>query len=254
VLMLALDVPARLVTGYQGGERNPVDGLWLVRQSDAHVWVEIWQAGQGWLRVDPTAAVAPARIDAFLRLTPPQGLVGQALSTFSPTLVAQLQATWEALDNRWNQWVLNYTQSQQLDLLKKLGFTDPNLQDLAFVLSGTLALISLLGVGWLWWERRAQDPWLRLLAKAKRELAAAGIASDPTSSPRQLALQVLAKYDNQGNQADQARAWHDWLLQLEALRYAKAERPVGVVSVTGLTGLAGLTALKKQLHRLHLRS
>ena len=53
VLMRAMDIPARLVTGYQGGERNPVDGFWIVRQSDAHAWTEVWLAGQGWVRVDP---------------------------------------------------------------------------------------------------------------------------------------------------------------------------------------------------------
>ena len=59
VLMRAMDIPARIVTGYQGGERNPVDGFWVVRQSDAHAWTEVWLAGRGWVRVDPTSAVAP---------------------------------------------------------------------------------------------------------------------------------------------------------------------------------------------------
>ena len=57
-----MDIPARIVTGYQGGELNAVDGYWVVRQSDAHAWAEVWQAGRGWVRVDPTGAVAPGRI------------------------------------------------------------------------------------------------------------------------------------------------------------------------------------------------
>ena len=65
--MRALGMPARIVTGYQGGERNPVDGFWVVRQSDAHAWAEVWLAGRGWVRVDPTAAVAPERIGPFQR-------------------------------------------------------------------------------------------------------------------------------------------------------------------------------------------
>jgi hypothetical protein len=246
VLMRALDVPARIVTGYQGGERNPVDGLWLLRQSDAHVWAEVWQAGQGWVRVDPTAAVAPGRIGAFGRLAQQQGLVGQVLGNFSPTLTAQLQATWEALNNHWNQWVLNYTQSQQLDLLKRLGFAYPDLKNLASVLIASVTLISLVGAVWVWWERSAQDPWLRLLARARRQLDAAGIGSDPTSSPRQLALHVLAKY---GSQDSQGQAWHDWLLELEALRYARPDRTGSQVSAK-----ARLAQLKKQLRRLHFKS
>jgi transglutaminase-like putative cysteine protease len=56
-------IPARVVGGYQGGERNPVDGYLVVRQSDAHAWAEVWLEGRGWVRVDPTAAVSPARIE-----------------------------------------------------------------------------------------------------------------------------------------------------------------------------------------------
>ena len=244
VLMRALDVPARIVTGYQGGERNAVDGMWLLRQSDAHVWAEVWQAGQGWLRVDPTAAVTPGRIDTFGRLLPQQGLVGLALGNFSPTLAGQLRAIWEALDNRWNQWVLNYTQSQQFDLLKSLGFAHPDLKDLALVLIGALVLMSLLGVGWAVWERSAQDPWLRLLVLARRKLLAAGIVSDPASSPRQLALHVLARYGSRDQR--QAQAWHDWLLKLEALRYARTDLARGQSS-------ARLRQLKKQLQRFDFR-
>ena len=66
VLMRAMGVPARVVTGYQGGERNPVDGYLAVRQSDAHAWAEIWLPGRGWRRVDPTAAVAPERVSRNL--------------------------------------------------------------------------------------------------------------------------------------------------------------------------------------------
>jgi transglutaminase-like putative cysteine protease len=65
VLMRALDIPARIVTGYQGGEMNSLDEYWTVRQRDAHAWAEVWQQGQGWVRVDPTAAVAPGRIGSL---------------------------------------------------------------------------------------------------------------------------------------------------------------------------------------------
>ena len=79
ILMRALDVPARIVTGYQGGERNAVDGFWIVRQSDAHAWAEVWLADRGWVRVDPTAAVAPGRIGSLQRLQAPRGVIAEAL-------------------------------------------------------------------------------------------------------------------------------------------------------------------------------
>ncbi|POA15350.1 DUF3488 domain-containing protein, partial [Pseudomonas sp. FW300-N1A1] len=88
------------------------------RQSDAHAWAEVWQEGAGWVRVDPTGSVAPGRIGQFQRLTPQPGLFAGAIGVMSPTLVQNLRAAWEAVNNGWNQWVLNYTQSRQLDLLK----------------------------------------------------------------------------------------------------------------------------------------
>ena len=145
VLMRALDVPARIVTGYQGGDRNPVDNLWTVRQSDAHAWAEVWIAGRGWTRVDPTGAVSPGRVGAFQRLRAPQGAFATAMGTvIGPGLAQHLRAVWEAANSGWNQWVLNYTQSRQLDLLKALGFESPSWQDLTMVL-GVLTIVAALG-------------------------------------------------------------------------------------------------------------
>ena len=242
VLMRALDVPARIVTGYQGGERNSVDDFWTVRQSDAHAWAEVWQAGRGWVRVDPTAAVAPGRIGASQRLSVPRGAMAQALGEFSPTLSAQLRAAWEAVNNGWNQWVLNYTQGKQLGLLKNLGFKTPSWQDLSYLFMGVLVLTSLAGGAWTLWERSQHDPWLRLLHKARRRLAQAGIASTPASSPRQLARQVLATYGARG------QALHDWLLALEAQRYAGA--PAASQSARHTSQRRQLAALRQQWRRL----
>ncbi|MDP1954500.1 MAG: DUF3488 and transglutaminase-like domain-containing protein [Polaromonas sp.] len=214
VLMRALDIPARIVTGYQGGEINPVDGFWVLRQSDAHAWAEVWQADQGWVRVDPTSAVSPGRTGAFQRLAAPQGIVGQALGTLSPNLSAQFRATWEAVNNRWNQWVLNYTQGKQLNLLRSMGFDSPSWEDLAYVLIGVIVLVSAAGAAWGLWDRVQHDPWLRLLARTRKQLHKAGISSSPATPPRALALQVLARYGSGG------QALHDWLMQLEAQRYA----------------------------------
>jgi transglutaminase-like putative cysteine protease len=214
VLMRAMDIPARIVTGYQGGESNSVDGFWVLRQSDAHAWTEVWEAGKGWVRVDPTSAVAPGRTGAFQRLAAPQGLVGQALGNFSPTLAAQFRATWEAINNRWNQWILNYTQGKQLQLLKDIGFDSPSWEDLSYVLIGIIVFASLVGVAWGLWERSQHDPWLRLLGRARKQLGKAGLVSHAGTSPRQLATQVQERYGNEG------QALYNWLLQLEAQRYA----------------------------------
>ncbi|MES2424568.1 MAG: DUF3488 and transglutaminase-like domain-containing protein [Pseudomonadota bacterium] len=234
VLMRALDVPARIVTGYQGGERNNVDGFWVLRQSDAHAWTEIWQAGRGWVRVDPTAAVAPSRVGAFQRLQPQRGAIAQAFNSafsLSPGLLANLRASWEALNNGWNQWVLNYSQGRQFSLLQNLGFNSPSWQDLSYLLIGIVVAVSLLGALWAWWERSQHDPWLRLLERTRRKLEQAGLDLPATSPPRQMAQAARRHF------GDEAQALHDWLLALEALRYAP--HPA-----------ARLATLKRDFHQL----
>jgi transglutaminase-like putative cysteine protease len=214
VLMRALDVPARIVTGYQGGERNPLDGYWTVRNADAHAWAEVWMEERGWVRVDPTGAVSPGRVGAFQRLQAPKGAFAAAMGALSPGMVQNLRAVWEAVNNSWNQWVLNYTQSRQMDLLKALGFESPSWQDLTTVL-GTLVIAAALGgMGWSLWERSQHDPWLRLLARARQRLARAGLPLPETLPPRAMAERVRAQF---GAPAD---AVADWLLRLERLRYA----------------------------------
>ncbi|WP_422847363.1 transglutaminaseTgpA domain-containing protein [Acidovorax sp. M14] len=215
VLMRALDVPARIVTGYQGGERNPVDGYWTVRNADAHAWAEVWMESRGWVRVDPTGAVSPGRIGAFQRLRAPQGAFATAMGTvISPGLAQNLRAVWEAVNNSWNQWVLNYTQSRQLDLLKSLGFESPSWQDLTMVLGILIIVAALGGMGWSLWERSQHDPWLRLLARARQRLARAGLVVPDTLPPRAMAERVQAQF------GAPAAAVADWLLRLERVRYA----------------------------------
>lgn len=241
ILMRAMDIPARVVTGYQGGEVNSVDGFWVVRQSSAHAWAEVWEAGRGWVRVDPTSVVAPTRIGEYERLVVPQGAVARALGAFSPTLMTQLRLFWEATNNSWNQWVLNYTQGSQLDLLKNLGFESPSWEDLSYILIAIVVAVALLGAGWTWWDRAQHDPWVRLLTRARKHLDKAGIPSTAATSPRQLAQQVLARYGEQ--QGSSAQTLADWLLRLEQQRYAAAPAGMG-------KGTQQLHALREEFSRL----
>ena len=238
ILMRALDVPARVVTGYQGGERNTVDDYWVVRQSDAHAWAEVWLPQRGWVRVDPTSAVAPSRVGALQRLQAPRGVIASALGNVSPALALGLRAAWDAMNNGWNQWVLNYTQSRQLSLLKDIGFESPSWEDLGLVLAGVLVLVSLLGAGWALWERSQHDPWLRLLGRTTRRLRRAGIVIAPNSPPRRIAQQLRSP---PADTRAEFGAIADWLLRLEVLRYANP------TSSTGRTSLAALQREWRQL-------
>jgi protein-glutamine gamma-glutamyltransferase len=218
IMMRSLDIPARIVTGYQGGEVNSVDGYWTIRQSDAHAWVEVWLAGRGWVRVDPTAAVAPGRTGSLQRLRAPAGAIATAMEAVNPQFWAQLRATWEAVNNGWNQWILNYNQSAQLDLLKNIGFDAPSWEDLGYVLIALVVLASLVGAAWTLWDRHRQDPWLRLLERAARQLRAAGVPVAPGMPPRTMAQTVRTHWGAADQRTQQLT---HWLLALEALRYAR---------------------------------
>ncbi len=215
VLLRAAGVPARIVTGYQGGERNPVDGLWTVRQSDAHAWAEAWLPGEGWIRIDPTAAVAPARIDQLQRLQAPATLLENTMgNVVGPNVLQQLRARWEAINHRWNDWVLNYARSDQDHLLRRLGLEQwQPLQvagGLAAIVAATLAALGVQR----WRRQRIADPWLRLMHRARQQLARAGIAHAHSLGHQALAQAAQAQWGNE------SQALQNWLLQMEQWRYA----------------------------------
>jgi len=187
VVLRALGVPARVVTGYQGADPSLIDGYVIVRNSYAHAWAEYWQPGTGWTRADPTAAVSPERIGRSRSLAPPPGFVVSALDTVSPNLLAGLRSGWEALNNRWNQTVLTYSRNSQLDLLKSLGMKSPSWEDLAYLLISVLSAASIVAAGWAWWDRRRQDPWTRLATRMRLGLQRLGIAAEAHHAPRALA-------------------------------------------------------------------
>ncbi len=174
VLMRALGIPARVVTGYQGGERNPVDGWWLVRQADAHAWAEVWIAERGWLRVDPTGAVAPERIERGVRLEP--GFAGTAGFDLAAPLFARLRFNLDAVSNAWNQWLLSYDHGHQQRLFVWLGLPIDDWRAiaaaLALALTVALGAIAVLTLH----PRSARDPVQRAWDEFCRRLSKAGLA------------------------------------------------------------------------------
>jgi transglutaminase-like putative cysteine protease len=218
VVLRAMDIPARVVTGYQGTDKEPVDGYYIVRQSNAHAWVEYWQPGEGWVRVDPTAAVAPDRIARGDSLVPRPGVVVGALGSVSPQLLARVRSALEAANNRWNQWVMNYSRGQQFRLLESLGVHAPTWQDLALALITLLCAGSLAAAGWALWDRQRQDPWQRLQQRVLQRLAQLQVPVQPHEPPRTRALRVREQLGEAGEALAQ---------ELEALdrsRYAQPGR------------------------------
>ncbi|ACO46597.1 transglutaminaseTgpA domain-containing protein [Deinococcus deserti] len=159
-LMRAAGLPARIVGGYLGGEINPDGGYMIVRQQDAHAWTEVWLPDRGWVRVDPTAVVAPARVNANLStaLTRPQ-----ATAAVEPGPAAQLRLRFDAVQNRWNDWVVGYDGAQQRDLLTRAGLGGVGSAPYLMVLPVLLALAFLPGLLVQRAQARPRDPAARAL-------------------------------------------------------------------------------------------
>ena len=215
VIMRALGVPARIVTGYQGIDFLPVDGYYAVRQSHAHAWTEYWQAGRGWVRADPTGAVAPERIRRSLALEAPPGFIAGAFEAVSPDLRLSLRRFTEALDNRWNQWILGYGKNQQFDLMGQLGMQSPDVLSLVRVLVVLVVAAGLAGAIWAWFDARRQSPWQKLRQGIARELARLGIEAKPSDTLAALAQRLRQQRGTSAEAAAQA------LLALNLHRYGR---------------------------------
>src|SRR5690606_24983387 len=141
VLMRAAGIPSRIVLGYQGGEMNPLGDYLIVRQSDAHAWNEVWLEGRGWVRIDPTAAVAPERIEAGMSAAR-FGDAGARWGLTAPTRwLYNLGLTWDALNARWNGWVLGYGPDNQNRFMRWLGMDEPDWRKMVLTLLAILLLL-----------------------------------------------------------------------------------------------------------------
>jgi transglutaminase-like putative cysteine protease len=192
-LMRAARVPARVVTGYLGGDVNPVNFYMEVRQSDAHAWAEVWLPNKGWIRVDPTAAVAPGRIEAGLA-----GSVsaGDALPFFARTDLAwvrNLRYNWDALANAWNQAVLGFNPERQREVLLKFGL-EPDWLNMGIALSLSCGILMLGFMAYLTRRYQAGDPVLRAYLAFCAKLAKHGVARRADEGPLDFARRAAAAW------------------------------------------------------------
>jgi transglutaminase-like putative cysteine protease len=193
-LMRAAGVPARVVTGYQGGELNPIGNYLIVRQADAHAWAEVWIEGEGWVRVDPTAAVSPSRIQRGIASALPAGDPLPVMMRAQYDWLRQFRHTWDAAANAWNQWVLGFDERRQRDLLRRVGMATPSWQAMgAALLVGTGAVLLAFTATMLWRLRaRPADPAQRAYARFCGRLARRGLARRAAEGPRDFARRVSA--------------------------------------------------------------
>jgi transglutaminase-like putative cysteine protease len=163
-LMRAAGIPTRIVTGYYGGTYNP------------YAWDEIWIAGRGWMRVDPTAAIAPARVESGLEGTLAGERLGLGVRARLPW-VTDLRLRLDALGQLWRQRFLRFNQVAQLSLIERLGIEEPDAQKIVLVMAAGLVLAFL----WLVWQLRreqrteSKDPAILAYRRLCRRLAAIGL-------------------------------------------------------------------------------
>lgn len=192
LLARAAGIPARVVTGYQGGEINPFSDRLVVRQSDAHAWSEVWLEGRGWTRVDPTGAVAPERIELSLGDALPEGESVPGFRLRSLRGLRELAQSWDALNSAWTDWVLGYGPDRQLALLASLGLRGADWR--ALVIGLTILVAAIMFALTLWLALRLRAPpvpeALRLYREFCQRLAQAGIARAPHEGPRDFAVRV----------------------------------------------------------------
>ncbi|MCE4555325.1 transglutaminase TgpA family protein [Roseateles cellulosilyticus] len=213
VLMRAMGVPARIITGFQGWDAEPQDGYLVVRNANAHAWAEFWVDGKGWQRSDPTAAVAPNRVIQGLALQPQPGAYN-VLGQLNPTLWRALRNGWETVNNRWQQLVLNYSRENQFDLLKKVGFERPDWAALGQALAGVIFVLAVAASAWIRWSSRPHDAWSRQRARIVARLARAGVTVGTHEGPAAWARALRQRHGQKAEPAAQ------WLERLERSRYA----------------------------------
>jgi transglutaminase-like putative cysteine protease len=182
-LMRAAGVPARVVTGYQGGEINPVGHYLSVRQADAHAWAEVWMDGRGWVRIDPTAAVAPQRVESGVATALPSGEPVATMMRGDLRWLRQLYLRWDAINNGWNQWVLGYDEKRQMQLLSDLAGHEISWQDMIIALMVSVAAVVLAVYASLLRRRQRADPLQDSYRRWLRKLARTGLKPEPHEGP-----------------------------------------------------------------------
>jgi transglutaminase-like putative cysteine protease len=190
-LMRAGGVPARIVTGYQGGEFNQLGNYLIVRQADAHAWTEIWLNQHGWVRIDPTAAVSPNRIEHGIASALPAGEVLPLFLREPSPWMKQLRFSWDNFNNQWNQWVLGYDQERQVSLFSRLGFGIVSWQDLGiYLLIGVGSVIGIVALFTLRARREYSGKVERAYAAFCTRLAHVGIVRGAAEGPLDFATRA----------------------------------------------------------------
>jgi hypothetical protein len=219
VLMRAAGIPARVVTGYQGGYWNSMGNYLLVRQADAHAWSEIWLAGRGWIRIDPTAAVRPERVSQGSSATN-----AATANSWSPNQWwLGWRNRWDIVNQWWNQGVIGFDTLRQRGLLSPFGVQDTSAGSLGLMLAVGGSLFAGLGLLWAIWKRPDADQARTAMQLLEKRLAAAGVSRRHSEGPQHYFSRAARALPSQRVELE-----HLMRTYLE-LRYAHVEPPADLL-------------------------
>jgi transglutaminase-like putative cysteine protease len=214
VLMRAAGIPSRVVTGYQGGYWNKFGNYLLVRYSDAHAWSEVWLAGRGWVRIDPTGAVRPERVSLGAAAA-----AGDQLSWYRNDWLQGLRNRWDVVNRWWDQGVIGFDALRQRGLLTPFGIRDTDTATLGILLAISSVLFITIGLAWALFRRRSHDPLRDALRDLERRLARMGVVRGVTEGPHHYLSRAARALPGQRDEL--ARLMSCYL----ELRYAHDEPP-----------------------------
>lgn len=193
-IMRSAGIPARVVAGYQGGEYNPYGDYYIIRQSDAHAWTEVWLEGEGWRRIDPTAAIHPARVEESLRGQTQsrdgwlEEFGSDTGSEVSRDFLQKLALRWDALQSFWNNSIMGYSKDMQFEWLRKLGIERDQYRYLGYGLLATIILASLIFGYFVLRATQRVDPVAKHYFKLMKKLEKNGVKCHRRMGPKDLML------------------------------------------------------------------
>jgi transglutaminase-like putative cysteine protease len=214
VLMRAAGIPARVVTGYQGGYWNGLGNYLLVRNSDAHAWSEVWLSGRGWVRIDPTAAVRPERVTLGAAAA-----AGDQESWYRGAWIRGLQNHWDIVNRWWDQGVMGFDALRQRGLLTALGIRKTDTTTLGVLLAIGSMLFIGIGLAWTLLRRQPRDPLHAAMRELERKLAKTGVQRRHSEGPKHYLSRAARALPN--HREELAELMRRYL----ELRYAHDEPP-----------------------------
>jgi len=194
VLMRAAGIPARVVTGYLGGEMN--GDYMIVRQSDAHAWAEAFIGGR-WQRFDPTAAVAPSRVETGMASALGDDSLVPRMARLDNSWTRRMQLSWDAINHDWQRLVIDFDNDSQFAVWQRLGLPEPKLWQIVVLVIVAASGWCLLVLGLPRWQspnvRGDERAWGRFCQLLTKQGVARGRVEGPSSYLQRARLALPAQ-------------------------------------------------------------